>query len=518
MDLSSTLFSKTSELPMVRTLEAESGVGGYEAEFYYLTRDRSPTPRSILCKYLSRPLTIMDPLTIFGAVGTTAGLIATLLSSVASTGENLFKKHKDLQNIDLRLRGYRRRLLVANLELQNYEKIWFGQAMQTLDAEYKTRWGEEGYLEIQNMLKDIGEWNTQAERTLYANWRKHQEPEALAQPDWKANLKQRLQRIGKSHTEETSSVKKFLMAIIMTPFLNDTVDGFEKLVDVLVKFTRKTYWTRLGQQDQTKEPSIEDIRHGDLEDLNLKRLTDAMDDLYRNPRATEESWMLVLDSCWILQRGFEELRYEPDFNVRFVTRKYSFYQIDISIEQEERTLRPDIKSIDSPHSHSAVPLGQILDLCKGIRVSQSQQRLAFAKIARNIANSYLLLKSIWTADLCTYCIKTVGDLCAFRHIEGPSNRHSRRVSNNFYNFGLVLAQLGIGEPFDRDDESQLLGMVLKRAGPRYHDAIEACFDLGRLEHEFRAEHIKRGLEAVAKPLEEYYQRIHEEFKLDTDSQ
>lgn len=56
---------------------------------------------------------------IFGAVGTTAGLIAFL----TNTAESLYKKYKDFEYYEDRLDTYNAQIWIANQGLSNWSKI-----------------------------------------------------------------------------------------------------------------------------------------------------------------------------------------------------------------------------------------------------------------------------------------------------------------------------------------------------------------------------------------------------------
>ena len=46
---------------------------------------------------------------------------------------------------------------------------------------------------------------------------------------------------------------------------------------------------------------------------------------------------------------------------------------------------------------------------------------------------------------------------------------------------------------------EILELVNRRVGPAYEQVIESCFDLSRLQHGLRAEHLSGSLNKIVRP-------------------
>lgn len=368
----------------------------------------------------------------------------------------------------------------------------------------ETRWGKDGYQQIQDMLCDIDNLNNEINRVLDKTWQEL-EPRARPQSNWKHNLQQKLRRDGESRSKDSEAIEKLLTTVFKVKYLDKNIERLRKRVENLETFTRRTYWLR-SVQNHVKQIAPQDVRSADLEDKSLECLEVAMNKLYHDRTEAQENYMLVLGSP-LLKHGWEALRYRPNCQVEFIVLYGNHFRlITVDIDLKPGPSIPNLqdqKLTELPHLRPGLPIEALLMSFKRSTL-HGQVRLALAKVAKRVAYSGPLHNTLWTANFCGHCVEARGELCAYRHSEERFALHSKQATNNLYNFGLILVQVGVCELdmcelYDEEDEYFLCSRVFKKVGIRYADTIETCLDMGKLKYGCRAEHVGRAFELVVKP-------------------
>jgi hypothetical protein len=105
-------------------------------------------------------------LAVLGAIGTLAGLIAF----VTSTVEILNKKYQDFREGACRLDYCRTRIRVVQQDLERWKITWLDTYDNPyLDALYELFWGCDGFETIKNMLRGIDNENEKIFAYVYCD-------------------------------------------------------------------------------------------------------------------------------------------------------------------------------------------------------------------------------------------------------------------------------------------------------------------------------------------------------------
>ena len=466
-------------------------------------------------------------LAIFGAIGTTAGIISFL----ANTVETLHKRTQEFLHYEDRLYGCQSRILVADQHLRNWRDIWYNEDRKPLpNAAYERFWGREGYCHIQRMLRGIETVNDDIERTLAGAWKDNLRSSPPPLQEWRRTLEELLHRERRPHSEDASPFRRLCFALFQSSYLEDSVNRMKGRVEELEKFARQEYLMRLGEEDLSQKISSKELHIIESVNRNLEILTNTMDAIYQDNQNIEK-WTLVLGKP-TLEDGLQNLRYGPNFRVEFVidrNGKYYLAEVDLSRDREPSgTHRESDRLIQFEGIGCEVNLKGLLKLTGRDRPLRVEKKLTFATIAMKLANSIIFLGSQWTKGLCTCGIKIADDIsgkidvCTFRMLAETCHKWPWEDLHGLHPLGLILAQLGIGVPIrmpcdnnnnerqsqdhrkqtnDQEtlSELEILGLVNRRVGPAYEQVIESCFDLSRLKHGLRAEHLRRSLNKIVKP-------------------
>ena len=220
---------------------------------------------------------MFDPFSALGALG----FITGSLGFIVSTLPKLDEKTRAFRECERSVRALGGRLDVAYLDLRAWIAIWVGKEAFS-DAFYVHLWGLKGLENVKSRLNDIWEESRIIRGLLY--WpRDNRAGLALANSemrDWYDILTGRVLVYSWSIPHHQSITRRAMFALLRNDTLKDKIDGLEKSIEGLKKFTQLSF--RLGHDnDPELKVTTSELRLLDQQ-LFIDRISNSGSSLYRN--------------------------------------------------------------------------------------------------------------------------------------------------------------------------------------------------------------------------------------------
>lgn len=437
---------------------------------------------------------------IFGAIGTTAGL----LSFVSSTIDNLNKRKHDYDCCPAKWQRYRASLEVLDMRLKRWTSK-FGD-----EGECRKLWGEDGYTKVLSMAQEIMNLNEKLERRLYLHPEVNEKRVATTheEKDWRDLL---TTRNPTRATKNPELFSKLCYAICQRSTMDDDITSLVKAVDELVNYTKL-------------EPTAESIRN--LKDRHdalfssqqaewLQSLSNYMQTLYQYLKQSrpETSWSLVL-SLPDDDSQPECIREDAHLLIHFDIEKHGI--IPIRWNRREQMLVAelvrDAESFIMDVKHVEQRSEAVRDMLSEHSTSTFRRQLfeQSAALAWSIINwTILLWNTPWTDTLCScgirFAIMGDSDKPTFtthgRHRNHLNCSGRRCKTRKLQLLGIVLAELALKKPLNLIEDDKSIGKYsygsnadndgmelyelwreVKRttSSVEYRDALQKCFQCDEL--------------------------------------
>ena len=486
-------------------------------------------------------------LAVFGAIGTTAGLISFLITTV----ETLNKKYHDFVEGADRLDYCRNRIIVIEQDLRNWRNTWHDKYQNPFpNTTYELFWGRDGFEEVKEMLVRIQKEDENIRHFLYCRAANSPKVSASEQYHWEQILNQ-LSSERKQVACEDGWLRKTIYALFQGSLLKERIDRLKDEVELLNKYSRNEYWMLLNENlDPTKWIDPEELKTTNKFQVQLMGAGEKMKYMY-DTEQDSRNWKLVLGKPppdETLRNLADGLGFQIDFVIQ-VINTYKLATIKINPAQSACS-----KETTCARLVSFEGLGVELSIKDLLRKTLTDANLRKAKeftlgiVATKLVKSIVLLyKAPWTKDLCTCGIliaDTMGkeeDICTFRETGDKCHDRATR-EQRFLRLAVALAELCMATPikyisfeqkqysfevralklqatnqkkrwdieqvgkkyWQRVQEEELLRMVQMKTGSRaYKLALESCLALARFEMLdgtiVRPERIRRSPEEIVKP-------------------
>jgi hypothetical protein len=486
-------------------------------------------------------------LAVFGAIGTTAGLI----SSLTTTVETLNKKYHDLAEGADRLDYCRSRIIVIEQDLRNWRNTWYDTHQKPYpNTTYQLFWGQGGFKEVKKMLMRIKKEDESIQTFLYCRATDSPKVSDSQERYWRQILDELSSE--REHVScEDGWLRKLIYALFQGSYLKECIDRLKDEVELLEKFSRKEYWMRLNENlDANKWIDPKELKTNNDFQVQLTDIVEKMEIMYKMEQDSGK-WTLVLGK----PPPDETLRNLADglgFQLDFVTQhsdKYQIMTVEIDAAQSACSKETDfVRNVSFEGLGVELSIKGLLEKILADANLRKVRESTLAIVATNLVKSIVLLyKAPWTRDLCTCGILIADtmemekDICTFR--KRPGKCHDRTTEEQrFLRLAVALAELCLGTPIKpisfqekqydfevcafeslstaqskrrdieqigiehwrRVQEAELLRMVQKQTGSRaYKLALESCLALSRFERlddtAVRPEHIRRSPEDIVKP-------------------
>jgi hypothetical protein len=472
-------------------------------------------------------------LAVLGAIGTVAGLIAW----VTTTVEALNKKYHDFRDGASQLDYCRMRIRVIEQELKIWKNTWVDKYDNPYsDASYELFWGCGGFETIKSMLRGIDHENSKIITYLYCDSRSSPSLTDSERQVWREFL-----QVGpeKENIQPTDGwLKQLTYALLQGSYIKECIDRLKERVTMLESFSRREYWMLLSKKSDANKQIDPMELSGTIEFQT--QFTSAVRRMWQIYNENEESkkWWLILGkpSPEETLRGLAE---GSEFTLNFVHQRRSEYLImTMTINPTQSISKEPVnkaKTIELNSIVSNLSIKEVLHEIGGKPSLRKAREPTLGIVAISLVKTMVLLYSApWTRDLCTCGIllpDTKGsaeDMCTFRQNQNPC--HDENSSKQaFLRLAVALAELALRRQimhvrfnngqyiFDvcktvthgvnqwtTVDEERLLNMVRNATGSRHYKlALQSCLTLARLESRndviVRPELIRRSPEDIVKP-------------------
>lgn len=490
---------------------------------------------------------MVDALSLFGAVGTTAGVISFLVSTV----EILNKKFHDFNEGTDHLNHYRQRMIMIKEVLQNWRRIWHNKYQNPFpDTTYTLFWGSTGFEEVKRMILCIERENESIINFLYC--KAEDSPKISNQDEWGQILIQ-LSSGRTSRPCEDGWLKKLVYALFQGSLLKERIDRLKEEVELLVQYSRSRYWMLLDQDsDPNNWIKPEKLRRANELHTQLTGASEEMKRIY-DTEINSKNWRLVLGK----PPPDETLRNLADgleFWVEFVTqrsKKYELITVKVDPAQSMDCVeKANVRTISFEGIGIEMSIKRLLREALTDVNLRKQKETTFGIVAIKLVKSTVLLyEAPWTRRLCTCGILIADtmdgeeDICTFREKSDDACHDSATSEQRFLHLAIALAELclattirltttvnrqqlysfdilvlnptaiastkrrdiaQIGKYWKTVSEVELLRMVHRKTGSRaYKLSLESCLSLARSEVSddttIRPERISRSPEEIVKP-------------------
>lgn len=505
---------------------------------------------------------VFDPLSIIGYVGTAAGLLSFLVSTIDNINIRV-RNFKDCQDT---LNWYRSKMETCHLSFRNWQAIWcndFGGVFP--DNIYEYFWGADGFVAIKRRLENIRDENERVENNLYCwpedtddrSWSGQVPPEYRAKPSdrecetWQHALRAASRSTNRIHGAAPSPgvLFRFCFAIARSATFKERITRLSEMIDDLHKFSRERFWELQDSGNSSQFVSSSELQRLRNLKQGVDQVSNFLTELDRVVRSSETLWALILGNPK-LEQGLQcfENPEDVDFTFGFIMERKvlsgcwatSTVTIDFpNADYKNNTLSDwrdsKLRTLDVSNpiplypTHRLVTLKQSLEeIQRGGNRARKALELIRAKTALDLANSMVLLYGTpWTYNLCTCGVRHTPlnsnqEICVFAANGLRVRRHECCDASlgyrGFLLLAVALAELAIATPIkllinrrsepyfclpDSNPQSiqQLLILVARGSSIKYKNAIRFCFELdSRLAgRDFRPEHLKQCLESIVKP-------------------
>jgi len=460
---------------------------------------------------------MIDPLSVFGAIGTSAGLLGFL----AITVENLAETGENARRCNSRLKVSHRSLRTCQLKIE----IWCEECGEEAFDERMGRhvWGTLGWDEVEQNLRCIAEEERQLREALYGS--------AIVDLDKSRRqvLKQAME--GRSIPDVGSSglFRRLAFALWRSNLLKKRVERLKGLVDDLSVLQRKYLLKPLGvTTGKTDRDSI--VADSQLVERHIK-LCAALSQAYRHLANQDRRWGLLLsppaenDGFCLSDREIEiaflyaTAAYQTGLKAREVGMIYQFEQngtSDISAQarrsRDEHAVQHKVVFQETFKTMFIVLSSHPLHHQRLFRKETVQDR---ARSALCIARWFALAwQTGWVGRLCNCGIMSakfddgrripaLGS--TFAHADSTCATAQVTPSRPYILLAVLLSELALAQPIvvnitteavdfhltqtqdggERLNVESLLQHIGRSTSPTYHKAVRYCFDCDRRQQQSR---------------------------------
>jgi hypothetical protein len=417
-----------------------------------------------------------DPMSVLGIVGTTAGLLGFLVSTV----ENISIRLRDYKECVKKLQEYSHTVEAAVLELQMWSFMWShnraGRYTPYEGESYALFWGEFG---LKQTLERLNIIHTEIEaitellecrniQDAPINWKKLGKnvrcPSKQEITDWHNILSQPSKQKQIYSTEEMSRLYRFLFAIYRNAELKARITNLRDRISELQKTSIALY--RTNHESRTGDPIHNDLEQTAVLQEERRVLLKFLGELYSDNKESSVRWEFVLGNP-SLRAALSRLRGASKVQLEFVFKSHTATDIrDIKIpypkfrnlqryEIIQRVNKRSLNALEERRDSTLMSKGAHLLLYERFEL-RALTPLSLREMSTNVlaavaaARSAILLnKSPWIGGLCFCGISLYDD-----HEKNKEMAYFRRddcdhVPDHFQHeafllLATLLAELAIG--------------------------------------------------------------------------
>lgn len=447
---------------------------------------------------------VFDPVSIVGFIGTTAGMIGF----IASTVPNVTQRVRDFQDCQNRLRWYHSQILFCEERFQHWVEIWCLHAPMRVfsECDYLDFWGNRGFQTIKTLVDLIGKelkrlnsmirkrprGKRQLRRRASGNLTREPQ-DMLTANDWDDWPKV----LAYAADPDASTVVKadwvypFAFALFKSDDFKARISRLKEMITELHDFSRRRYWKMEGEDDVDQVVLSHNVNTLRRRLKQIRLLSTFMNDLYKAVVDFKErssiSWSLVLGEPK-LKDLLNSLDNATDINIQFVVEYQNSPKqvVSVSYTGTYDTLTPIVEAYSRENSSTrrdwtTESLKEDLEAPRGRHISRI--KLLRATAALNIVQSLVVFSyTRWTIQLCSCgigCIEKAGSetLFVLRPTRLQSNEHACLV-DAFYGrkyllLGVVLTELALDTPVQvKLTEDHSVGFEIEGAAHTFDDLLE----------------------------------------------
>lgn len=483
---------------------------------------------------------MFDPVSVVGFVGTTAGLISFMLTTV----EKLHDKKSEWQECKHLLSWYKSQYDATLLQLKCWKNIWCPEGHPWHDPAYLYFWGCDGFRAVKDRVDGILIEDEKIRRLIFCVGNNPKsapsDPESPHEQnnlvEWQACL-QGLVAHPISQPRPEHWMLRFCLALYKHADIKTRITRLKERVGDLDTFSKLTFWELQEQQDKSKQVLSDDIGR-------LYRVRTAVERLERFLKALGEDspshnqWSLILGRPEISEGlitlaedsvlTLEFLVEQTPLKDRIVARVY----IDCPLADTELGDMSDLERMIKHPAGATQPVIQAMkEFLEQAMIKDDLRKageVVRTKVASGLVDSLIICYGTpCTSDLCTCGVRAThlmneGKLWSFRAFDGNHNCHDQSLRNRgFVLLAVALAELALSKPinvvqstpgelefhvvspggFKSFGLAGLLKLISHRTCRPYRKAVEYCFEMDRklLRREIRPEDFTRCMEKISQP-------------------
>jgi hypothetical protein len=237
-----------------------------------------------------------DPLSVLGYIGTTAGLIGFLVSTVT----RLEKFGRDYKDCGPQLGWYRSKLKTIEWTLIAWKRLWCHEGQRPyLLEDYVHFWGRSGYEEMETKWRLIEEEIQAVGLLLYSGWEKKLSVNSCdKRAIWqqRAMLKQQLMDSDKQFVPSLTWLQKICFASYKGANLEERTKRLKDKVDDLKEFSRLAYWNAQYTLDVDSPVTQAELNNLLQRKRWFDEQADYLNQLYLSCQQSSHIWSLVLSA------------------------------------------------------------------------------------------------------------------------------------------------------------------------------------------------------------------------------
>ncbi|KAJ4348748.1 uncharacterized protein N0V89_010126 [Didymosphaeria variabile] len=391
-------------------------------------------------------------LAVLGAIGTTAGLISFLTTTV----ETLNKKYHDFSEGQYRLGYWRKRMNLIHQELRNWRNIWYDKYGDPFpDDTYRLFWGQDGLQDVDLALIRIRAEANHIKDFLYCKANDSPKVPTSKKGLW-TQIVDQLSSERRQLSCEDDWLRRVVYALFQGSLLKERIDRLKDEVEMLNKDSRSLYWTLLDEtKDSTKWIDPKELSATNKYLIHSRDAIDNMELLY-SAAQDRGKWTLVLGK----PSPDETLRNLVDgleFELEFISQNQDGYQlvtvtIESGLSEKRFEISQIVKEISFEGLGAALTIKDLLQKVQADAGLRKTSECSLGIVATKLVKSIVLLYNApWTKDLCTCGILIADtmehekDVCTFRAKQ--SGCHDRDTKEQrFLRLAVALAELCIAAP------------------------------------------------------------------------
>jgi hypothetical protein len=419
-----------------------------------------------------------DPMSVLGVVGTTAGLLSFLTSTI----ENISIRLRDYQECVKKLQEYRHTVEDAVLGLQIWFSLWSrtqaGRCTPYESGTYALFWGESGLNQMSERLELI-QYEIRAITELLEcrkirdaniDWkelgRDMRCPSEYEIKDWYQILYRESRQRHISSPSEMDRLYRFLFAIYRNVELKSRISNLRDRISELQKTSVALY--RKNHEIRGGDPSSEDLQQTAALQEERSCLLNFLDELYHDNNLSKIRWNLILGNP-SLQRALSRLRGKSKIQLEFRFKNHEAegvcefkipYPKYRNLQRWEIMEKVNKNHLDLSATQAADPSGRKRhrSSCHERLELHTLTPLSLEEVSTNMSaavamaqSTILLYKSLWIDGLCFCGITLYDDHGNNKTIAYVRRKDCRHVPDLFRQDAFLLlatflAEIAFGAP------------------------------------------------------------------------